>query len=187
MATQLPIADKTTLDAVNTKAGTNVDAAGTTTLFARLKQIYDYLTSNLSAARAAKIDAINTNVGSNADAASATGSVHAKVKDVKNKLNSMVSSVDWSNKNYQLGGAVNSTEPLGTYTVLSISGSGYLTGLSNICGNVDPVILIIDGVTYKIDLPPNCTMPAMLIRFNSSLVVKEDYSAPRSAVAVVLD
>lgn len=36
------IADKTTLDAVNTKVGTNADAAGTSTLFARLAQIAGY-------------------------------------------------------------------------------------------------------------------------------------------------
>lgn len=79
---QLPIADKTTLDAINAKAGANTDAAGTTTLFARLKQIYDYLTGNLSST----VNTINTNVGSNADASSATGSVHAKIKDIKNSL-----------------------------------------------------------------------------------------------------
>lgn len=67
---QLPIADKATLDAVNAKAGANTDPAGNTTLFARLKQIYDYLTGNL---------------GSNASTASATGDIHAKLKDLKNQ------------------------------------------------------------------------------------------------------
>lgn len=95
-------ASQTTVDTINTKAGTNADAGGTTTLFARLKQIYDYLVSNLSSTRASKIDnldttitsraaqttanTINTNVGSNADGASATGSVHAKLKDIKSSL-----------------------------------------------------------------------------------------------------
>ncbi len=66
---QIGIADKTTLDAVNTKAGTNTDAAGTTTLFARLKQIYDYLTGNLSSTRAAKIDNLDAAISSRATAA----------------------------------------------------------------------------------------------------------------------
>jgi len=39
---EIGIADKTTLDAVNTKVGTNADAAGTSTLFARLAQIAEY-------------------------------------------------------------------------------------------------------------------------------------------------
>lgn len=105
---------------VSTKIGENTDTAGTITVFARLKQIYDYLVSVLSSTRAAKIDnldavvssrqaswgattthagridaaissrasqvsvnAISTNVGSNVDAASATGSLHAKIKDIK--------------------------------------------------------------------------------------------------------
>ena len=67
---QLPIADKTTLDDVNAKTGTNTDAAGTTTLFARLKQIYDYLTGNLSTTRAAKIDNLNATISSRATASS---------------------------------------------------------------------------------------------------------------------
>ncbi|AOT70695.1 hypothetical protein [Geosporobacter ferrireducens] len=57
---QIQIADKTTLDSVNTKVGTNVDTSGTVTVFARLKQIYDYLTTNLSTTRASKIDVIDT-------------------------------------------------------------------------------------------------------------------------------
>lgn len=67
----LSIADKATLDAINTKAGTNTDGAGTTTIFARLKQIYDYLTGNLSSTRAAKIDNLDVTISSRAPASTA--------------------------------------------------------------------------------------------------------------------
>ena len=95
---------KTDVSGVNTKIGANTDAADTTTIFARLNQIYTHLTTYLSSTIASRIDAAissrqaswgavagtktnidNTavNVGSNADASSATGSVHAKLKDIK--------------------------------------------------------------------------------------------------------
>lgn len=48
----------TTASTVNTKVGTNTDAGGTTTLFARLNQIYTYLTTNMSTTRMGNIDAM---------------------------------------------------------------------------------------------------------------------------------
>ena len=61
------------------KIGTTGDAAGTTTLFARLNQIYSHLSLNLSASRAGYIDTIktttdtlNTKTGANSDAAGTT-------------------------------------------------------------------------------------------------------------------
>ncbi|SNT18781.1 hypothetical protein SAMN05446037_104925 [Anaerovirgula multivorans] len=63
---------KTTANTINTKVGTNTDVAGTTTLFARLKQIYDYcvgtiysyLTTNMSSTRMSKVDNLDTTVSS---------------------------------------------------------------------------------------------------------------------------
>ncbi len=49
---------------IKTRIGQNTDATGTTTLFARLKQIYDYLASNLSSTRAAKIDNLDATISS---------------------------------------------------------------------------------------------------------------------------
>lgn len=112
---------KTDIEEINTKVGLNTNGAGTTTVFARLNQIYTHLSTYLSSARAAKIDnldvvisgrqadwgavaatktnidaaktntdTLKTNVGSNSDASSATGSVHAKLKDIKSNLGGSV-------------------------------------------------------------------------------------------------
>ncbi|AEG61690.1 hypothetical protein [Desulforamulus ruminis] len=51
-------------ETIKTRIGQNTDPAGITTLFARLKQIYDYLTTNLSSSRASKIDNMDTTVSS---------------------------------------------------------------------------------------------------------------------------
>ena len=102
---------KTQVETLDTKVGTNADAGGTTTLFARLKQMYDNIVTNL---------------GSNADASSATGSVHAKLKDIKE--NGGVA-VDISNcipfvreQTAKLVVADNTYE-----TLLSITGKGFLS------------------------------------------------------------
>lgn len=63
---------ETTLGAVNTKIGANADAAGTTTVFARLRQIYEYLTTNLATARAAKIENLDAAISTRAAASSLT-------------------------------------------------------------------------------------------------------------------
>ena len=47
---RLFVADKQTLDSVNTKVGVNTDAGGTTTLFARVRQIFEQLTTMSSTA-----------------------------------------------------------------------------------------------------------------------------------------
>lgn len=126
--------------AISTRAsqasiGANTDAAGTITVFARLKQIYDYLASVLSSTRAAKIDSIDatvssrasqasvntisTNVGSNADAASASGSLHAKLKDMKSAISQ--SDDYYPNTSFSFGSANNSWS-----TIFNVSGEGIL-------------------------------------------------------------
>ena len=71
----------TVVDTLNTKVGTNVDAGGTTTMFARLGQIAGYT------------DTLEGNLGSNSDASSASGSVHAKLKDIKTAVGSPIKSI----------------------------------------------------------------------------------------------
>ncbi len=96
--------------------GANTDTAGTTTLFARLKQIYDYLSTNWTTARAAKVDnldttvssratqsgvdtvntnvvTVNTKVGVNTDAAG-TGTVFARLKQIYDNVSGLSGYVD---------------------------------------------------------------------------------------------
>lgn len=47
---------KTKTDSTDLSIGKNTDASGTTTVFARLKQAYDYLSTNITPARAAALD-----------------------------------------------------------------------------------------------------------------------------------
>ncbi len=95
MATEIQIADKQTLDAVNAKAGANTDVAGTNTLFARLKQIYDYLAGNLNATVSSRAtqttaDTIKSSVGDAGDIANPSGSIHAKLSSIQTSINSPV-------------------------------------------------------------------------------------------------
>lgn len=60
------------ITAITNKVGTNADASGTTTLFARAKQIYDYLVVNLSTARTAKIDNLDATISTRATATALT-------------------------------------------------------------------------------------------------------------------
>lgn len=60
-----------TVSQINSKMGANTDASGTATLFARLRQIYEYLTANLSSARVSKIDNLDTTMSSRAPASTA--------------------------------------------------------------------------------------------------------------------
>lgn len=83
----LPIADKDTLDNVNSNVGAGSDAATAATLFGRIAQAYNHLTSYLSSTRMAKIDTIdtsvstantnintaNTRIGTSSDTASSSG------------------------------------------------------------------------------------------------------------------
>lgn len=119
---QLPIADKTTLDAVNAKAGTNTDAAGTTTLFARLKQIYDYLTGNLSSTRAAKIDNLNATVSSRADGAYYTSTRAVKLDNLDAAISSRATAADVTNGAAQVCKASNTTRLSSTAEVIYTRG-----------------------------------------------------------------
>ena len=102
---------KTQVETLDTKVGTNVDVGGTITLFARAKQIYDNIVTNL---------------GSNADASSATGSVHAKLKDIKDNAGSAIDvtrCIPFTKESN-----VKTIVVANTYeTLLSISGKGFLT------------------------------------------------------------
>ncbi|SCY93109.1 hypothetical protein [Alkaliphilus peptidifermentans] len=55
---------KNDIGSINTKVGTNTDVGGNTTLFARLRQIYEYLTANMSSTRMSKVDSIDNTISS---------------------------------------------------------------------------------------------------------------------------
>ncbi|SNR86225.1 hypothetical protein SAMN05446037_100178 [Anaerovirgula multivorans] len=73
---------------------------------------------------------INTNVGSNSDASSATGSTHAKLKDIRAALNTLTANLIQPTKprsvDFKQSDAVSGT----WYTVLNITGKGILNRLS---------------------------------------------------------
>ena len=110
---------KAQVETIDTKVGTNADVAGTTTLFGRLKQSYDNISTIIT-----NIGTVITNVGSNADASSATGSVHAKLKDIK--ANGGVA-IDVTNCiPFHVEGYMNVAATSQYETLKSISGKGFL-------------------------------------------------------------
>lgn len=126
---------KTGVDTINTKVGTNADAGGTTTLFARLKQIYDYLVSNLSTTRASKIDNLDATISSRASQAS---------------LDSLVGGTRWEEKVpnfYNFYGAGILFTASQSIDIATLTGPFILTDL-NFYQNTPKMglILVIDGV-----------------------------------------
>ncbi|RYD01668.1 hypothetical protein N752_29260 [Desulforamulus aquiferis] len=114
---KLYVADKPTIDAtkgvvdnINTNIGSNADLSSSSgSVHAKLKESRSAITTvnntantintNVSTANTninianTNINTISTNIGSNADASSATGSVHAKIKDVKTLLSTVNTNV----------------------------------------------------------------------------------------------
>jgi hypothetical protein len=92
----------------------------------------------------AKVNTINTNVGSNADAASSTGSLHAKIKEIRSYLGGEVQrprsikKIDWS---------VGSAE---LTNVLHVTGKGELLALAHInpseTGDQGLYRIVLDGI-----------------------------------------
>lgn len=122
---EIGIADKATLDTVKALIGTNVDAAGVATVFARLAQIAGYIDQVEG-----YTDTLEANVGSNADASSISGSVHAKLKDLRQVAentyiqattvkNTVVGALGFLNGNF-------STSSNSWTTALNITGAGCL-------------------------------------------------------------
>ena len=82
---EIGIADKETLDKIDTNVGAKTDAASSTgSLHAKVRDAKNAIDAGNST-----VNTINTNVGAKADAASATGSLHAKVKDVKSAVSTI--------------------------------------------------------------------------------------------------
>lgn len=184
------IADKTTLDAVNTKMGATGDAANASgSIFARLAEM---LTNRLTAARAAFLDAaISSRAPSSTALSTATWTAAraANLDNIEIVHTNVPAMADYSN-----GSAVAGT----FYTVLDITGSGILhkaavNGGTNLIGHrlritIDGVATVLApmvesqysrGIGNAITLQYFCN-----IKFNTSLKVEADanYSNLRSAV-----
>ena len=103
------------------------------------------------------IDAIDTNVGSNANAASATGSLHAKVKELRNHFTNVITNATFLSrktvsKDAGSAGGWDATEK--SFTGPSISGKGILRGIKITNAVVSyntfvRVVLTVDGVTVQ--------------------------------------
>jgi hypothetical protein len=118
------------VDTLEALIGTTGDAAGSTSAFARLKQIAGYvdelearigLDTDTGATVFGKInqalaytDSLETHLGTMGDAANSNGTVHAKLRDIRNFLGSG-SSIASVVKSVQRG--VNTFSNYGTYTI----------------------------------------------------------------------
>ncbi len=192
---QIGIADKQTLDntktvvdTINTKVGTNADVAGTTTVFARVKQIYEYMVNTLLVAingrqaswgavagtktnidnTAATVGTINTKVGVSTDT-SATASLFGRLKQIWDKVSTLTSGTNF-NSLYRSS----SDGSFGTpgATVLNITGAGYLLMAGSTANNLQ---FVVDGTTHYVGI---VNTVSTILRFNSSLIVRCDSSTP---------
>ena len=155
----------------------------------------------------AMLSFLRRQVGLRTDVASASGSLHAKVKEARDTIyNYLVSTINykitpWHSKQPRF--AVYGTSYEGTYTVLDISGSGFITGISCCTGTSRPSFAIkitIDGVVRfdsEISGDPDYrnfisgenehASISMLHRFNSSLKVEMSGGRGMTFVSYVLD
>lgn len=173
------IADKETLDAVNTKAGATSDAGGTATagsIFAKLNALINSIATHVAAwtaARAAKMDnldatvstreseanaltrynTLNTNTGVN-NTASSTGSLSQKLSHIISQLENVnVNAINGSKQlvSKQSRPAINTT---GRITVLNVTGAGEFELMWAPEGlrntYVNAVYVTVDGVAYTI-------------------------------------
>jgi hypothetical protein len=175
---------KAYVDELEGRMGINTNAAGTTTLFARLAQIAAYVDTLESDTSLIKgyTDTLESNVGSDANAASASGSVHAKIKELRNQVLAG-GGTDWATKTFALS---NSDSHSPTYTWFDITGSGYLVCLKTNSTNVNITIAVDGGAAKSIDIVYGGT--PFLIRFNTRLIVKGQYASTKDVYGqVVLD
>lgn len=189
------LADKPTLDIVNTKIGNNTDMAGTSTLFSRVRQIYEYMVNIMmnridatvsSRASQTSVNTVGSNVGSNSDSSNAGGSVHAKLKELRTQvLNS--SGGDFAN-------TVPKIKPDSTNTnsanvlVLAVNGSGYLQNV--FAGSVDPgsVRIEIDGTSltpWRSFTLNTYAQRSFILRFKTSFKVFTSSSSNANNIGVV--
>ncbi|MTI56167.1 hypothetical protein [Geosporobacter ferrireducens] len=134
-------ASQTSLDNVNTKVGVNTDTGGTTTVFARLKQIYDYLTGT-----------VVTRIGTNTDAAGTT-TIFARLRQIYDTVvaNSLVQPTKPKGANLSVVAA--SVVDGAYYDIVNVSGSGKLLAIQlfyyhwNAHYDASGIRTIIDGVT----------------------------------------
>jgi hypothetical protein len=105
----------TNVSANATKLGTNTDAAGTSTVFARLAQIAGY------------VDTLEGSLGQTGDAASRTGTTHAKLKDIRDFLDTVNNGAASAQKARSSKAQVFTTSTFSSWvTLCNINGKGKL-------------------------------------------------------------
>lgn len=165
------IADKQTLDDVNSKVGTTGNTGGTTaagTIFGKLNAIISSIASfvaNWTAARAAKVDnldatvssrqseanassrynTLNTNTGVN-NTASATGTLSQKLSHIINLFTA-------STPKRLVSKAVNvNISTAGTHTLVNVTGGGQFEfARSDMGDSANPITFEIDGNRYTLN------------------------------------
>lgn len=163
---RITLADKETLDAVDSKVGTTSDSGGTTaagTLMGKLNAAIGIITNLYkiwTAQKAALMDAaistresevnalarynsISTNTGPN-DTASATGSLSQKLSYIINQFSGL--SAPKYPKSYRVE---HTASPMSNVTIVNVSGPGWLEfmcGTAHQNGRASYVQVIVDGV-----------------------------------------
>lgn len=120
-----------------------------------------------------KVGAINTSVGATTDSASATGSINAKLKDIKAYID--------TDKFYSSSLDVASSTG-SAYTIVNVSGQGMLSRVGGyFSDNPRNITITIDGVATSVDLTSGYGFYAStggyyyifpMVRFNASLLIQ---------------
>lgn len=192
---------------VNTNVGSNSDGASASgSVHAKIKSARtaidaiktktdSYLDATVSTrATQTTLNTVNSNVGSNANAASATGSVHAKLKDVRSYISSLVSQI--RNRTQTITYAEADKDSL--TTVRSVSGSGYFSVFSTVIQlpgsfkiTVDSSVLLNNKELFNggsVTTPGSSGFPIVInMRYNSSYKVEHKGELVRTWVQEAAD
>lgn len=152
------LADKATLDAVNTKVGATTDTGGTATagsIFAKLNAIISSIAShvaNWTAARAANLDAAISSRESEASAASRYNELSQKLGTALDELAAINTSVAGNTKRLTAKKLSVSVPSRTTATVININGAGVVYGgYVNASNTNASVTITIDGTAHKVE------------------------------------
>ena len=140
---EIGIADKETLDKIDTNVGAKTDAASSTgSLHAKVRDAKNAINAGNST-----VNTINTNVGAKADAASSTGSLHAKIVEMRAYLGGEVLKVQHPRSIKRIEWTVADTE---LTNVLYVTGKGELLALAHInpnqTGDQGLYRIVLDGI-----------------------------------------
>jgi hypothetical protein len=131
---------------------------------------------------------VRDSLGGKGDAASATGSAHAKIKDVKaylsGALNTLVSSRQKNIEGYTQAGYFHDNATSSYVTIVNTTGSGFCSFTFNAGDYTGYIWLVLDGITIWAENAVSFQnmFPTFVVPFNESITLKTKRAGSNGSV-----